>query len=292
MSLPKFTYLAPASLGEACELLIKYQGKIRTKAGGTDLLVRLAQRALKPEYILGIRKIPELATLSFNPDEGLRLGAMVLLADVAANPLIKEHYPMLARAAKATATVQIRNMGTVMGNICNASPSADNSPTLVAMNASIVAVSKTGERQIPIDEFFLGPGRNALEATEIAKEILVPAPAPRSGVSYQKISPRSKVDIAAVNVGTMVTVDEQGACQQARICLGAVGPVPLRAVTAEKFLQGKVITDEVAEEAGALAGADASPISDVRASKEYRRLMVIILTKRSLLEARHGTGLY
>lgn len=289
MSLPKFTYLAAGSLEEACDLLEKYQGKIRIKAGGTDLMVRLAQRALKPEYILGIRNIPELAAISFNPGEGLRLGAMALLADIANSPIVLEHYPMIARAAKSTATVQIRNMGTVMGNICNASPSADNSPTLVAMNASIVVVSKTGERQIPIDEFFLGPGRNALKPTEIAKEILVPTPLPRSGVSYQKISPRSKVDIAAVNVGAMVVVDEQDICRQARICLGAVGPVPLRAAAAEEFLQGKVITDKVAEQAGALAGSDASPISDVRASKEYRRLMVIILTKRALLEARHGT---
>jgi carbon-monoxide dehydrogenase medium subunit len=291
VSLPKFTYLAPTSLEEACGLLVQYQGKIRTKAGGTDLMVRLAQRALNPEYIMGIKKIPELATISFNPDEGLRLGAMVLLSEVADNPIILEHYPMLARAARSTATVQIRNMGTVMGNICNASPSADNSPTLVAMNARIVAVSSAGERQIPIDEFFLGPGRSALEPTEIAREILVPTPSPRSGVSYQKISPRSKVDIAAVNVGAMVVVDEQGACRQARICLGAVGPVPLRAASAEEFLLGKTITDAVAEEAGALAGSDASPISDVRASKEYRRLMVVILTKRALLEARHGTGI-
>ncbi len=291
MSLPKFTYLAPASLEEACGLLDQYQGKIRTKAGGTDLMVRLAQRALKPEYVMGIRNIPELEGISFDPDKGLRIGAMALLSEVADNPVVLERYPMLSRAAKATATVQIRNMGTVMGNICNASPSADNSPTLVAMNASIVAVSSAGERQIPIDEFFLGPGRNALEATEIAKEILVPVPLSRSGVSYQKISPRSKVDIAAVNVGAMVVVDEQGTCQQARICLGAVGPIPLRATSAEEFLLGKIITDEVAEKAGALAGSDASPISDVRASKEYRRLMVIILTKRALLEARHGTGI-
>ena len=289
MSLPKFTYLAPASLEEACDLLVQYQGKIRTKAGGTDLMVRLAQRALKPEYIMGIRQIPELAGISFNPDEGLRLGAMALLSEVANSPMIQESYPMISRAAGSTATVQIRNMGTVMGNICNASPSADNSPTLVAMNASIVAASKTGERQISIDDFFTGPGRNALEPTEIAKEILIPAPQPRSGVSYQKISPRSKVDIAAVNVGAMVAVDDQRICRQARICLGAVGPVPLRAKTAEEFLLGKIITDEVAEEAGALAGSDASPISDVRASKEYRRLMVIILAKRALLEARRGT---
>lgn len=291
MSLPQFSYLAPASLEEACSLLVKYQGKIRMKAGGTDLMVRLAQRALKPEYIMGVRQIPELAGITFNPDEGLRLGAMALLSEVANHPVIRENYPMLARAANSTATVQIRNMGTVMGNICNASPSADNSPTLVAMNASIVTASQKGERQIPIDEFFLGPGRNALEPTEIAKEILVPTPLPRSGVSYQKISPRSKVDIAAVNVGAMVVLDEQGACLDVRICLGAVGPVPLRATAAEEFLRGKVITDKVAEQAGAHAGSDASPISDVRASKEYRRLMVMILTKRALLEAQHGTGM-
>ncbi len=192
---------------------------------------------------------------------------------------------MLARAAQATATVQIRNMGTVMGNICNASPSADNIPTLMVREATVIAVSTTGEREIPLAEFFLGPGKTALEATEIAREIRVPAPAAASGVSYQKISPRSKVDIAAVNVAAFLELDADRNCRQARLCLGAVGPTPLRAPRTEAFLRGKSLRPEVLEEAGELAAGEATPISDVRASKEYRRLMVAILSKRALAEA-------
>jgi len=285
LTLPQFTYLAPTSLIEACDLLEKHQGKIKIKAGGTDMIVRLSHRAVKPDYLMSLKKIPGIDAISYSPDEGLCIGALSLLREVEINPLVLEQAQMLARAAHATATVQIRNMGTVMGNVCNASPSADNIPTLVAMNAKIVASSGKAEREIPIDEFFLGPGRSALQANEIATTIKVPPLAAKSGVSYQKISPRSKVDIAAVNIGTMVTLDETGKCQAVRISMGAVGPTPLRAAQAEAYLLDKTVTDETLAEAGRLAAADASPISDVRASREYRKLMVEVLTTRALKEA-------
>lgn len=285
MTLPQFTFLAPTSLAEACALLEKHQGKIKIKAGGTDMIVRLSHRAVKPDYLMSLKKIPGLDAICYDPDEGLSIGALALLRDVEISPLILEKAQMLARAAHATATVQIRNMGTVMGNICNASPSADNIPTLVAMNAKIVASCGSSEREIPIDEFFLGPGRSALKANEIAVSIKVPTPAPKSGVSYQKISPRSKVDIAAVNIGAMITLNESGNCQAVRISMGAVGPTPLRAAQAETYLLGKAVTDETLAEAGRLAADDASPISDVRASREYRKLMVEVLSTRALKEA-------
>ncbi len=285
MSLPQFTLLAPTSLPEACALLEKHQGKIKTKAGGTDMIVRLSHRAVKPDYLMTLKKIPNLDGISYNMETGLEIGALALLREVEINPLILEHAQMLARAANATATVQIRNMGTVMGNVCNASPSADNIPTLVAMNARIVVSSGTQEREIPIDEFFLGPGRTSLQNHELAITIKVPTLAPKSGVSYQKISARSKVDIAAVNIGAMVTLNETEACQAVRISMGAVGPTPLRATQAESYLLGKKITDETLAEAGRLAAEDASPISDVRASREYRKLMVEVLTTRALKEA-------
>ena len=285
MSLPQFKFLMPTSLSEACALLEKHQGKIKIKAGGTDMIVRLSHRAVKPDFLMTIKKIPDLNGISYSPKEGLTIGALALLREVEISPLILEKAPMLARAAQATATVQIRNMGTVMGNVCNASPSADNIPTLVAMNAKIVAASGSDEREIPIDEFFLGPGRSALKANEIAVAIKVPALADRSGTSYQKISARSKVDIAAVNIGALITLDKTGKCQAARISMGAVGPTPLRATQAEEFLLGKEITDETLAEAGRLAAEDASPISDVRASREYRKLMVEVLTTRALKEA-------
>jgi len=285
VSLPQFKFLAPATLDEACALLKEHQGKIKVKAGGTDMIVRLSHRAVKPDYLMSLKKIPGLDQITWDPAAGLTIGALALLREVEVSPIILEHAPMLARAAHATATVQIRNMGTVMGNICNASPSADNIPTLVAMNASIVAYSERGEREISLDDFFLGPGRTALESDELAIAIKVPAPAPRTGVSYQKVSQRSKVDIAAVNIGALVTLDGDGNCKTVRVSMGAVGPTPLRAGKAEAFLVGKPADDDNLAEAGRLAAEDASPISDVRASKEYRKLMVEVLSKRALAEA-------
>ena len=139
MSLPQFKFLAPTSLDEACALLKQHQGKIKIKAGGTDMIVRLSHRAVKPAYLMTLKKIPGLDGISRDDDGGLTIGALALLRDVEVSPLILDQAPMLARAAHATATVQIRNMGTVMGNLCNASPSADNIPTLVAMKATIIA---------------------------------------------------------------------------------------------------------------------------------------------------------
>ena len=285
MTLPQFTFLAPTSLNEACALLEKHRGKIKIKAGGTDMIVRLSHRAVKPDFLMTLKKIPDLNGISYNPEEGLTIGALALLREVETSPLVLEQAPILARAAQATATVQIRNMGTVMGNVCNASPSADNIPTLVAMNARIVAASGIKEREIPIDEFFLGPGRSALQANEIAVAIKVPKLTANSGVSYQKISARSKVDIAAVNIGALITLDEAGKCLAVRISMGAVGPTPLRATQAEEFLLDKEITDKTLAEAGRLAAEDASPIADVRAGREYRKLMVEVLTTRALKEA-------
>lgn len=285
MTLPQFTYLAPTSLAEACDLLREHQGKIKIKAGGTDMIVRLSHRAVKPDYLMSIRKIPGLDQISYDAKTGLTIGALALLRDVEINPDVLKHAPMLARAAHATATVQIRNMGTVMGNICNASPSADNIPTLVAMNAVIIGSDGKKEREIPIDEFFLGPGRTALAANEIATAIYVPATAAATGTSYQKISPRSKVDIAAVNIGAMLTLDADKKCRSVRISMGAVGPTPLRGTKAETYLVDKEINAETLAEAGRLAAEDASPISDVRATREYRKLMVEVMTTRALNEA-------
>ena len=285
MTLPQFTYLAPTSLKEACDLLREHQGKIKIKAGGTDMIVRLSHRAVKPDYLLSIKKIPGLDQISYDAETGLTIGALALLREVKINPDVLAHAPMLARAAHATATVQIRNMGTVMGNVCNASPSADNIPTLVAMNAVIIAANGDGEREIPIDEFFLGPGRSALQADEIATAIRVPATAALTGTSYQKISPRSKVDIAAVNIGAMLTLDGAKRCSAVRISMGAVGPTPLRGTKAEAYLVDKEICEETLAEAGRLAAEDASPISDVRATREYRKLMVEVMTTRALKEA-------
>ncbi len=284
MPLPKFDYFSPKTLDEACSLLKKYGNNAKLKAGGTDLLIRMSNRVLTPEYIIGLKNIEGLNYIKFDSDKGLRIGALATLADVANNLIIKEKYPAIAYAASVTATNQVRNMGTVVGNLCNAAPSADNAPGLLALNAKAVLHGSKGERELSLDEFFKGPGMTALEQDEIFKEIIVPVPENNSAAVYKKISPRSKVDIAIFNVGVTVTLDNT-TFKDINVFLGAVAPIPLRAEKTEKFLLGKEANEENIYEAGKIASQEASPITDVRSTKEYRKLAVEILTRRAIIEA-------
>jgi len=283
MALFEFQYFAPESLEEACRLLEEMEGAC-LMAGGTDLKIKLKNSTLKPKTIIGLKKIKGLDRIVFTGKKGLIIGATALLADVASSNVIKKRYPAIATAAGETANVQIRNMGTVAGNICNAAPSAENAPPLIAMNAEAKLFSLKGERQVPMDGFFNGPGLTDIRFGEILTSILVPPSPPRSGASYQHISPRGKVDISAVGVGAMMTVKGQ-VCEEVRIALGAVAPIPMRAIQTEKLIKGKKITAAIIEKAGASASKESKPISDVRASAEYRREMVNVLTKRAVWEA-------
>lgn len=284
MSLPKFEYIAPTTLEQACKLLRENAPKARVMAGGTDLLIKAKHKAIRPGIVIGLKRIPGLNLIKVEREKGLTIGATALLADVAAHRQIKKFYPAIAYAASVTANVQIRNMGTVVGNLCNAAPSADNAPTLLAMDAQVTIMGVEGQRSIPLEDFFKGPGITALEPGEIVKEIFVPWPPPYSGVSYQHISPRSKVDISAACVAAMLIM-EGNICREARVALGAVAPVPMRAKKTEKHLEGKELTKEILEQAGKQASRECKPISDMRASAQYRRLMVEVLTKRALAEA-------
>ncbi|EFK07524.1 FAD binding domain in molybdopterin dehydrogenase [delta proteobacterium NaphS2] len=285
MTLPKFEYFAPESLDEAQQLLLDQGVGAHLLAGGTDLLVKMNHGLLKPASVIALKHIKELEAITYDPKEGLKIGATALLADVAAHADIRKHYPAIAAGAHETANVQIRNMGTVAGNLCNAAPSADNAPTLLAMDAEVEIKSATGERRLPLDQFFKGPGQNALASGEILTAIHVPAPGSGEGVSYQHISARGKVDISAVCVGVMVHMAENG-CDDVRIFLGAVAPVPMRAAKAEALVRGKQLTEETIEAAGIAAMEESQPITDVRSSADYRKKMVAVLTRRALAEAR------
>ncbi len=289
MRLPKFEYFAPKTLEEALRLLAEKGDGARVMAGGTDLLVRMKHGLLKPRTVIELKGIEGLNKIQFQAKKGLTIGATTLLADVATHPDILKHYPAVAAAAEKTANVQIRNMGTVGGNLCNAAPSADNAPTLMAMKAEAHIVSLKGERRLSLDQFFKGPGQTALMPGEIMTEVFVPLPSPQAGTSYQHVSARGKVDISAVCVGVMVTFEKE-VCREARICLGAVAPVPLRALKAEKLLQGQKWTSELLKKAGDQAARESKPISDVRASAEYRKNMVAVLTRRALEEAQKRAG--
>jgi CO/xanthine dehydrogenase FAD-binding subunit len=284
MRFPKFEYYEPKTLEAALSLLAGKGEGTHVLAGGTDLLVKMNHGLLAPKSVIAIKGIEGLHQIRFQAGKGLTIGATALLAEVASHRDIRRHYPAVAFAAQETANVQIRNMGTVAGNLCNAAPSADNAPTLMAMGAEVTLASLKGERRIALDQFFRGPGLTAMKPGEIMTSIFVPLPPPTSGTSFKHLSARGKVDISGVCVGVMVTLNGEG-CKEARIVLGAVAPTPMRAKKAEGYLQGQPWTTELVERAGDMASKASKPISDVRASAAYRKKMVSVLTRRALEEA-------
>lgn len=284
MPLPKFEYLTPKTLDEACSLLAKYKGA-RPLAGGTDILVKMKDRVVSPPYLVGLKNITGLDQISYDKAEGLKIGALATHRAVAGSAVVREKFDFLAQAADKVGTPQIRSMGTVGGNICNSSPAADTPQALIALGARVKLVGPKGERIIPLEEFFKGPGACVLGPGELLAEIQVPNMPPRSGGAYLKLTPRSAIDIATVGVAAFITLSSAGNCSDARIVLGAVAPTPLRARQAETEIKGKKLDDSLIGRAAQLAQQLARPISDVRSSAEYRKEMVAVLTRRALAQA-------
>ena len=285
MPAAQFDYIAPTTVHEAVAELVKGGRDTRVMAGGTDLIVKIRHRMLFPKCIVNLKRIAGLDAITDDKKNGLTIGATALLADVAAHKGIRRHYPTVAEAAGATANVQVRNMGTVVGNLCNASPSADNAPTLMAMKATVDITGPAGSRSVLLDQFFQGPGITALKAGEIVTAVRVPPPVAGSGTAYHSLSQRGKLDCSAVGVGTMVVLNGDH-CTDARIIVGACAPVPMRTRAAEKMLIGKKMTDTLIRQAAQKASEETSPITDVRASAPYRWKMVSVLTIRALTDAR------
>ncbi len=285
MPAAQFDYIAPTTVDEAVAALVKGGRNTRVMAGGTDLIVKIRHRMLFPKCIVNLKRIKGLDAIAVDKKNGLTIGATALLADVADHKGIRRHYPTVAEAAGATANVQVRNMGTVVGNLCNASPSADNAPTLMAMAATVEIAGPTGSRSMLLDQFFQGPGFTALETGEIVTAVRVPPPVAGSGTAYHSLSQRGKLDCSAVGVGTMVVLNKDR-CTDARIIVGACAPVPMRTRAAERMLIGKKMTDTLIRQAAQKASEETSPITDVRASAPYRWKMVSVLTIRALTDAR------
>ena len=281
MSLPKFTYCEPRTLEEAALKLAEYDGRARIIAGGTDLLLGMRRGIAKPEIVISLGRIEGANAIVASATE-LRIGAMATLAEVAQHPLVQQQFPALASAAGVTGTVQIRNMGTVVGNICNASPSADTATPLLIYDAKMIVTTPGGERTVALAEFFRGPGKTALTKGELVKEIVLKLPTATTRSNYQKLSPRSKVDIAIVGVSALLAFSETGEIRRARIAIGSVAPVPKRALEAENMLEGCQLTPAVIAAVAAVAAKEAAPITDMRASEDYRRSMVAVLTRRAL----------
>jgi CO/xanthine dehydrogenase FAD-binding subunit len=275
----QFEYLAPRSLSEALERVAE-RPEAAPLAGGTDLLpeVKAGERSIAA--LLSLKRVPELHRTTH--DETLVLGAAATVGRIAADPRIRREFAALAHGAGLIGSVQIRNVATVGGNLCHGAPSADTAPPLLALGAQAVLVSARGERTLPLEAFFLGPGRTALQPGELLKEIVVLQPAARSGSCYLRHTPRACMDLAVVGVAAALTLDGEGRITAARLALGAVAPVPLRATAAEALLIGQLPSDALWQEAGAAAARECRPIDDLRASAEYRRHLVEVLTQRAL----------
>jgi carbon-monoxide dehydrogenase medium subunit len=280
-----FEFFSPTTLAEASRILGDYNGDGRALAGGTDLLIRMKRQQWMPRAVVSLNRIAGLNEIVLNGE--LRLGARVTLNQLIRSPLLREHFPVLAQTARTMAGVQVRSLATVGGNLCNASPSADLAPPLMALAARAVIVGTNGERVVPLEEFFLGPGKSVVQPGEILRELVVPRPDAFTRASYTKLEHRQAMDIAMVGVGVSMQSLFSGhpapLCGEVRIVLGAVAPIPLRARRAEAMLRGEVLNDERVAEAARVAAEEAKPIDDVRGSAWYRREMVEVLTRRQLL---------
>lgn len=278
-----FVYHAPDSLGEALKLKAEYKEDATIFAGGTDIIPKLKALVLTPNHMIDLQKISELHALRYD-EEGAHIGAMMTLHELETNAEFCEKFTVLSDSIHTMSSTQIRNNGTITGNICTAIPSADTAPALLALNAKVVAASVNGKRIIPIQEFFTGVGKTCLTTEEIVTEIIVPCVPAKAYTSYRKESVRHALDLAIVGVAGCVVV-EDGVCTDCRIALGAVAVVPKRAENAEKLLRGTELTDEVIQRAAVIAATqDCKPISDIRATKEYRTELVRLAT-RDILKA-------
>jgi carbon-monoxide dehydrogenase medium subunit len=281
----RFEYLEARTLPEAIAMLGQDDGT-RIVAGATDFLVRWRQGVWKPRAVLSIQRIPGLDKVEYIPATGLSLGPLVTIRTLELHPLIQQHYPALSQAAATFAGVQIRNLATVGGNICNASPSGDTLPALIAYAAECRLLGPEGERLVPLENFFLGPGRTALRPAEILVESRLPPLPPHTGALYIKHSPRSAMDISTVGVVSMVTLEgRDSACREVRIALGAVAPTVIRARSAEALLRGQHLEAGLIQQAARAAAEDARPIDDIRGTVRHRRAIVEALTGRTLRSA-------
>ena len=280
----RFELAVPGSVDECLQILAKRGPDTKVVAGGTDLLPQLKNGVLKPGWVVDLSAVAELRAISDAPDGGLRIGASVTARELELDARVRSRFPALAESAAMVGSVQVRNLATLGGNLCNAAPSADMAPPLLALDAEAVIAGPSGQRRVSMASFFLGVRRTVLAPGELLLEIVVPAQGAQSGGNYLRHTPRRELDIAVVGVASQVTLTG-GKCTTARIALAAVAPVPLRATDAEQALVGQPLTPQQIERAAELASGAARPIDDHRGSIEFRNHLVRVLTRRTLTTA-------
>lgn len=282
----RFEYVQPTTLQDAISVLSSWGDEAKLLAGGTDLVVRMRQRVIRPKYVISIGEIAGLDGVSLDQAGHLTIGALTTIRTIEKSPEVTKHFPILSESAKQLGSIGVRNLATVGGNICNAAPSADMVPGLLVLSATVKIAGPEGEKMLPLLDFFTGPGCTVLKRGEVLTEIHALAPPARTGSVYLKHGIRGASDLAIVGVAASITLEPgDGVCRHATIALGAVAPTPVRASQAESVLVGKRIDEDVIEEAVRAAVACCRPISDVRASDWYRRDMVEVFTRRALRQA-------
>ncbi len=276
----RFNYAEPKNLVELVALLHQYGASASILAGGTDLINHISHGKRSPKIVVSLRGVAELSNTVIEKSEGIEIGVLATLTTVAEHPLVRQRYTALAEAAVKVGSKQIRNRGTVVGNVCNASPAADTVTALLLFDPVLSVLAETGRRTVALSDFLLGPGQTSLAADELVESIFLPTPIEGTASTYRKLSRREGVDLATVGVAT--SVEWSG---NIRIALGAVGPKAFRAVAAELQLKGNPRDMDNIESAIRLAQVAAEPISDLRASNEYRREMVGALLRQALQQA-------
>jgi aerobic carbon-monoxide dehydrogenase medium subunit len=280
----RFELALPRNVDDCLKILTERTGDAKVVAGGTDLLPQLKNGLLKPGWVVDLSGVAALRAVQPADGHGLRIGAAVTARALEQDARIRSTYPALAESGALVGSVQIRNLATVGGNLCNAAPSADMAPPLLALDADAIVIGPRGQRRVPVASFFLGVRQTVLAPDELLLEIVVPAPGPRSGGQYLRHTPRRELDIAVVGVASQLSLTD-GVCAKARIALASVAPTPVRAVAAEEALIGQSMTPALIERAAELAVDAARPINDQRGSADFRRHLVRVLTRRTLATA-------
>lgn len=276
-----FDYFEPKTLNEAISLLTEYKEKAKILAGKTDLIPNL-KKASKPSNglcLINIKNIPELDHIT-EENGGLRIGAATSLRKIEKSKVVRNVYLSLQEAVRLTGTVQTRVMGTIGGNICNASPAADTVPPLLTWEAQAEVVSSRGKAVIPLEKFFKGPGQSILSSDELLAEIRIPHPPIGVGSSFLKIA-RVSADLAKINLATVIQ-KEEGVCKHCRIAFGAVAPTPIRLREVGEMLEGEKLSEELLGKMSQKTCELIKPITDIRSTEKYRRKVAKVLLSRAI----------
>ena len=281
-----FDFVEPDSLDDALTALAEKPAETAVLAGGTDLLrnIRLGNR--QPSRVVSVARLPELSGIELRDDGGLTIGALTTMAELAVDQKVLELYPALAEAAGQVGSPQVRNRASMGGNLVNASPCADSAPPAYVFDAVVVLAKSTAQRRLALAEFITGPGQTVLENDELLVAIELQPPGEYAGSAYETLTRRKALEITIASATARLNLSGPGGTiEKARICLGSVGPTPLRAQGAVKALVGQPANRATIDIAAAAAAKDASPIDDLRAQSQYRRWMVEVLTQRALTRA-------